>query len=142
MSPKVQIDDICLGTIFVALQEAFPNEGCGLLLGRKSEGRVEITEIVPSPNLAEDPAKAFEIDPGLRLRTQLRAREQGLQIVGHFHSHPFGEPRPSDCDRAMAAQEPDLIWLIMGMRWGGPQGLAAWHLPKDSDPERLDFVLN
>ncbi len=133
MTTAIQISEQLLGEIFVALQRDFPKEGCGLLLG--VDGRIR--EVVPSPNLSGNAERAFEIDPGLRLRTQRRAREAGLQILGHYHSHPFGEPKPSDCDQS-EAHEPDLIWFIMGLRWGGPQGLAAWQLSPDAEPVRVD----
>lgn len=131
----------CAGRILGHLGEAMPNEGCGLLVGRAEGDTVEILEIAPSPNVAEETARAFEIDPGLRLKIQRAARDAGLEVVGHFHSHPNGEPRPSDCDREQARLEPDLVWLIMGLRWGGPQGLAAWRLPPDQEPEQLDIEI-
>lgn len=136
-APRVEMTSDCAGEIFAALSGSFPEEGCGLLLGRRDAAAVGIERVVASPNIAENREKTFEIDPGLRLRTQREARGAGLEIVGHFHSHPFGEPAPSDTDRARAALEPDLIWLIMGLRWGGPQGMAAWRLTPDAEPERL-----
>ncbi len=53
-------------------------------------------------------------------------------VVGHFHSHPFGDPVPSETDTRRAADEPELIWLVVGMRWGGTQGLAAWRMDAGS----------
>ncbi|WP_416898430.1 MAG: M67 family metallopeptidase [Minwuia sp.] len=138
MTGRVRLPADCAGEIFRQLGEAMPNEGCGLLLGRRAGDLIEIGAIVPSPNLAEDAATHFEIDPGLRLRTQRESRARGVEVVGHFHSHPFGDPVPSERDRA-EAHEPELVWLIMGMRWGGPQGLAAWRLAPDDEPERLEI---
>ena len=117
----------------------FPEEACGLLVGRREGDMLHIGEAVPSPNLADEREKRFEIDPGLRLRTQRAARESGLEVVGLYHSHPFGEPEPSATDRERAALEPDLVWLSAGLRWGGLDGLAAWRLPPVEAPVRLDL---
>ncbi|WP_164516599.1 Mov34/MPN/PAD-1 family protein [Minwuia thermotolerans] len=136
-SGRVALPEDCAGEIFAALSGSFPEEGCGLLVGRLEDGSVRIESVVPSPNIAEAREKTFEIDPGLRLRTQREARAAGLEIVGHYHSHPFGEPIPSDTDRGRAAGEPELVWLIMGLRWGGAQGLAAWRMAPGLEPERL-----
>lgn len=131
----------CAGDIFRHLGSAMPNEGCGLLIGNREDDNLRIAGIVPSPNVSEESATAFEIDPGTRLRTQRAARDSGQEVLGHFHSHPNGEPRPSGCDREQARMEPELIWLIMGLRWGGPQGLAAWRLLPDTEPERIDIEI-
>lgn len=133
----VVLSAACAGEIFSALSGCFPEEGCGLLIGRAEGGLVRVGRVVPSPNIAEDREKTFEIDPGLRLRTQRAVREAGLEIVGHYHSHPFGQPEPSATDRARGEAEPELIWLIMGLRWGGPEGMAAWRMRPGAEPEHL-----
>ncbi len=115
------------GRIIAHLQDSFPEEGCGLIVGRQVDGGWLVSDVVPSPNIAEAREKTFEIDPGLRLRTQRSARERGEVILGHFHSHPYGDPVPSGTDTRRAADEPELVWLVVGMRWGGTQGLAAWR---------------
>jgi proteasome lid subunit RPN8/RPN11 len=137
---RVILPERLAGALFAELGRAMPNEGCGLLLGRTDGDAVRVTELAASPNVADDPAESFEIDPGLRLRTQRAARERGLEIVGHYHSHPFGDPLPSERDRARAL-EPELVWLILGLRWGGPQGLAAWRLSPEAEPVRLDLEI-
>ena len=129
----------CAGEIFRHLGSCMPAEGCGLLVGKGNDADLVISSVATSPNISDEAATAFEIDPGIRLKTQRAAREEGLEVVGHFHSHPMGEPRPSDCDRQQARMEPELIWLIMGLRWGGPQGLAAWRLTPDQEPENIDI---
>ncbi|MDF1722191.1 MAG: M67 family metallopeptidase [Minwuia sp.] len=129
------------GAVIRHLHACFPEEGCGLITGRATDEGWEVTQVVPSPNVAETRERTFEIDPGLRLRTQRDARERGEVILGHFHSHPYGDPVPSDTDTRRAADEPDLLWLVIGMRWGGAQGLAAWlPAPAAGSPmQRIDI---
>jgi proteasome lid subunit RPN8/RPN11 len=82
---------------------ALPNEGCGLLLGT-SEGVV--VEVVESPNVA-DSARVYEIDPKVLLRTYRRADDEGLEVIGVFHSHTHSPAYPSPTD---VAQAPDPTW--------------------------------
>lgn len=81
---------------------ALPNEGCGLLLG---EGDC-VVEVVPSPNVA-DSAKVYEVDSRVLLRTYRRADDEGLSVIGVFHSHTHSEAYPSATD---VAQAPDPTW--------------------------------
>jgi proteasome lid subunit RPN8/RPN11 len=82
---------------------ALPDEGCGLLLGR-SEGVV--LDVVPSANVAAS-AKVYEIDPKVLLRTFRRADDEGLEVIGVFHSHTHSPAYPSPTD---IRQAPDPAW--------------------------------
>jgi len=101
-----------LAAIEGAAAAAFPSECCGLLVGCVGTGgAVEVSRIVPSPNLAKAPARRFEIDPQLWFELG-KALEGGCErIVGLYHSHPGGGAAPSRTDRD-SAWEPDQVWLI------------------------------
>ncbi len=101
-------------------QAAVPEECCGLLLGDAAAGRVDA--IAPAANVAADPVHCFEIDPAALLAAHKAARAGGPQIVGHYHSHPTGEPVPSAVDAAMARGAGE-IWLIVGTRGR----IGAWR---------------
>ncbi len=92
-------------------------EVCGLLLGR-GEG---IMYAERCANVARDPACRFEIDPAALIAAHRRARAGGFSVIGHYHSHPGGEPVPSPRDAEAAAAD-DSIWLIVG---GGV--VRAWR---------------
>lgn len=110
--------------------EAYPDEACGLLVGRRDGDRREVLRVEPSANLADEPRHRFEIDPALRFRLMRALRDSGEDILGHYHSHPDGPSAPSATDLAMA-YEPDLVWLILGVSQGQPGRLTA-HL---ADPD-------
>jgi len=82
-------------------------EVCGLLLGEPE--RVE--DIIPTRNVAPDPARAFEIDPAALFAAIRAERDGGARLIGHYHSHPNGSPVPSPRD-AEAAREQGRLWLI------------------------------
>jgi len=108
-----------LKAITDAAEAAYPNECCGLLVGRDNgAGAVVVTRVVESRNLAIDAIKdQFEVDPQVRfnlMRELDQQRHTGLsshRIIGHYHSHPDHPAQPSMTDLENA-YEPDLVWLI------------------------------
>jgi proteasome lid subunit RPN8/RPN11 len=87
-------------------------EVCGLLLGRREALQSQVTRLVPARNVATNPANSFEIDPAILLATHRNARGEGLQVLGHWHSHPNGALAPSARDAARALDNGQ-IWLII-----------------------------
>lgn len=90
---------------------ALPDEGCGLLIGTP-EGVV--LEVVPSENVAHS-ARVYEIDSRVLLRAFRLADDDGVQVIGVFHSHTHSDPYPSPTD---VAQAPDPAWhyVLVGLR--------------------------
>ncbi|MFM2099902.1 MAG: hypothetical protein RLZZ366_1441 [Pseudomonadota bacterium] len=87
-------------------------EVCGLLF---EDGSIE-----HCINVAEDPARAFEIDPTALITAHKAERAGGRKIVGCYHSHPNGVEEPSARDAALAAE--GQIWLIVA-----DAKVAAWQ---------------
>ena len=108
-------------TLLAEAVSAGVNECCGLLLGHDDR----VTDVVRAPNVAADPARSFEIDPAVLLRTQREARGFGQQVIGHYHSHPNGVAEPSVRDAARAVADGQ-IWLIVA---GGT--ITAWRAASD-----------
>ena len=114
----IAIDPPVLEAVVAAAEACYPDEACGLLVGRwAAAGHCHLRWAVPSANLAPDPSVAFEIDPALRLDLQRRLRGDGQRVVGLYHSHPDGPARPSARDHARAG-EPGLLWLITSVSAG------------------------
>ena len=99
------------GAIRAQARDAGQAECCGLLLGDKAMLRVD--DLLPAANVAADPRHCFEIDPVVLLAAHKAARAGGPAIVGHYHSHPRGEPVPSAADAAMAHDD-GAVWLLVG----------------------------
>lgn len=109
---------------------AYPNECCGLLVGRKDGMDWLTEEVVPSANLSDDPATSFEVDTALRLRLQKELRGSARRVIGHYHSHPDGAAEPSARDRARA-WEADMVWLIVAVEAGVPGAIEAYLFEGD-----------
>ncbi|HWU04493.1 MAG TPA: M67 family metallopeptidase [Novosphingobium sp.] len=90
---------------------AWPQEGCGLLLGASENGAVRVSAILPAANVAPDPSRHFEVDPAVLIGVHRAARSGGLAVVGCYHSHPSGVAVPSATDAAMAGGQ-GRVWAI------------------------------
>ena len=93
---------------------ALPNEGCGLLIGRAEESGSTVADVVPSPNVAAS-ARIYEIDSRVMLRTVRRTDEEGLTVLGVFHSHTHSEAFPSPTD-VRQAPDPDWHYVVVSLR--------------------------
>jgi desampylase len=99
-----------LREIAVHAREEWPNECCGLLIGTPCS----IEAAHRARNLHDSPTR-YLVRPEDQVAAIRRARAQALEVVGAYHSHPAGRPRPSPTDRE-EAQPSDLIYLIAGLR--------------------------
>lgn len=110
--------------------DAAPDEACGIIGGIGERA----LDIVPVPNVADDPRRHYLLDPQAMTRAWSRLRDAGLDIIGFYHSHPKGDALPSRTDIALAAY-PDTAWLIVGLKDGKP-GFSAWTI-RDGDARYL-----
>ena len=97
-----------LAAILEAAAQAAPAEACGILLGQDDR----IDAAIPTANVHPDPLRHFEIDPAALIAAHRAARSGGPQVVGYYHSHPAGRPRPSATDRAQAGGD-GRVWAIV-----------------------------
>ena len=85
-------------------EEAYPNECCGVLLGRvNDDGTRMVTSTARCGNTRTDSAhNRYNIDPRDLVRIQREGRERGEDIIGFYHSHPDHPARWSPTDLAEA----------------------------------------
>jgi proteasome lid subunit RPN8/RPN11 len=125
MDMRVRISTSVLDAIRRESAIVAPREACGLLFGSPSE----VTGWQAAENVAEDPLRRFEVDPGVLFAALRSARGGGPPIAGYWHSHPSGDATPSATDAAMAAPDGKL-WLIVAgdaaaMWIAGPRGAVC-----------------
>ncbi len=102
------------------LQDCLPEEGCGLLGGL--EGRVQA--VLPVTNELHS-AVRFRMLPQEQLENFIRLEEQGLELIGIFHSHPNGPPHPSGSDLAEFTY-PGVIYVICWRENGSWELKGFW----------------
>src|SRR5580693_1315444 len=113
--------------------QTYPHECCGALLGRDSNAVLEsdrredslaaareILGLFPLVNRRDDsPRNRFSVTAQDVLEAEKTAREQGLEVVGWYHSHPDHPAKPSDFDRDHAW--PWYSYIIVSVHAGVPQ---------------------
>src|ERR1700693_6340339 len=108
----------------------YPHEICGALLGRGSGDEREILTIFPLANQSDDsPRSRFAISAEDVLRAEAAAREQKLDLVGWYHSHPDHPARPSAFDREHAW--PWYSYVILRVAEREPREVTSWRLRDD-----------
>ena len=85
-------------------EETYPQECCGVLLGRfQDDGTRLVTSTARCGNTRTDSAhNRYNIDPRELVRIQRVGRERGEDIVGFYHSHPDHPAQWSPTDFAEA----------------------------------------
>jgi len=112
-------------------EETYPEECCGFLLGRPTDDGNEIVSARPATNRNRDRRHdRFVIGPEDYVAADRAARENGLDIVGMFHSHPDHPARPSSTDLAQATF-PGYTYVIVAVQSGRATDLTAWSLAPD-----------
>jgi len=76
--------------IFEQLQQAYPNEGGGFLLGVEQGESLIIRDVHPVANVfaAEEQYHRYAMTPTDWMRLEDEADAKGLTLVGYYHSHP------------------------------------------------------
>ncbi len=133
----ITIDPPDLKAIVAAAEASYPNETCGLLVGRwAAADHCRVSRVVPSANLAADESVAFEIDPALWLELQRKLRGGDDRIVGLYHSHPDRSAQPSVRDLARA-WEPDQVWLVTSVLAGEAVLTTAHVIERQGERQRF-----
>lgn len=128
----VVFDPALLDEIRKAAAAAYPNEGCGALLGRRGPAP-GVTASMPLPNVEEGaPRVRFSISPHDYMRVEREAEARGLDLLGFWHSHPDHPARPSATDREFAWE--GLLTLIVSVREGEAGDVGAWQIAGPDAP--------
>jgi proteasome lid subunit RPN8/RPN11 len=108
-------------------REGYPNETCGVLVGQRSDRAAVVERMVPARNLnVERAAVSYELDPADFVRADLQARDDSLEIVGIWHSHPDHPAEPSETDRRAAWE--GWSYLILSVTATGVDEWRSWRL--------------
>jgi proteasome lid subunit RPN8/RPN11 len=85
-------------------ESTYPNECCGVLLGRMDQDGVRVvSSVARAGNTRTDSAhNRYNIDTKDLIRIQREGRDRGEDIVGFYHSHPDHPAQWSPTDLAEA----------------------------------------
>ncbi len=111
---------------------AYPNECCGILIGRDvgtaGEKRRVVDRLEPGTNAfeADEQYHRFSIDPRQQMKAERAAEAEGKVVLGFYHSHPDHPARPSEYDREHGW--PFYSYVIVAIAKGRPADMTSWVL--------------
>ena len=146
---KLVLPGEVLDSIIAHSEKAYPQEGCGLLIGELpkdfcgSDGEIRIVETRDFANSVGETNRnrSYQIDPQKFAQVELELSSGPLDIVGVYHSHPdvAAWPSPFDLERAW----PCYLYLIASVRKGRFAAARAWRLSEDGrsfEEQRLNVL--
>ena len=134
-------------------ESGYPHEVCGVMIGDDgtitayrrcknlvSEDNVETAFKEENELNKERLRDRFELDPRSFMEADDWARQNGLEILGIYHSHPDHPSRPSETDRKIAS--PGWGYIIFSINQGKYNDARLWYLNEDdSQFEQVEFEI-
>lgn len=106
---------------------AYPDEGCGVLVGSFRDEHAKVVAVTRGRNLNTERSRdRYVLDPADIVAADREARSRGLDIVGYWHSHPDHPAHPSqyDTDHAWV----DYVYVICATTADGTSDVNAFTL--------------
>ncbi len=100
-----------------------PNECCGLLAGTP-DGRVRQRYAVV--NAAENRAREYLSEGKSMIAAHRDMRQQSIDLLGIYHSHPVSPPVPSRKDLERNFYGESVVHLIVSLQGKMPEVRAWW----------------
>src|SRR6266700_483470 len=128
----IRIDEKNIEAITSHAVRDYPHECGGILIGRfEVDGKKTVVETLPLENAREEEARHNRvlILPVDVLRAEKYAREQNLDVIGYYHSHPESPAVPSqyDLDHAL----PVWSYVIASVIGGKVVEILSWEMEND-----------
>ncbi len=130
----IRIAEQLLNQLKVHAERVYPNECCGLLIGRlEDDGETRfITDLYPVTNSwkSTQQANRMMIDPLDYMRAERRYINDGLAVVGSYHSHPEHPAVPSRYDLDNAPW-PKFSYIVVSVMDGRACEVRSWEMAED-----------
>ena len=136
---RLNISDAARSQMIEDALRTFPDECCGFMFGSETEELRIISAITVVDNSKEgDKRRRFEIKPSDYLRAERYADENGLTLLGIYHSHPNHPSIPSEHDRVAA--QPYFSYVIVSNYERQFRSLQSWQLNERSQFEEEEIL--
>jgi proteasome lid subunit RPN8/RPN11 len=114
---------------------AYPNECCGILIGKEMDGKRRVERLAPMKNVfdAGEQYHRFSIDPLAQIEAEKSANDAGMMVLGYYHSHPDHPARPSEYDRTHVPPWSFYSHIIVAIEKGRPAAMTAWYMDEDTE---------
>jgi len=123
---------------------AYPNECCGILIGRDLGDRRIVDRLLPMKNAfdATEQYHRFTIDPLAQIEAEKAADAEGKLVLGYYHSHPDHPAAPSEYDRTHVPPWSFYSHVIVAIHNRQPVDMTAWYLDEETESfKSLELVV-
>lgn len=121
--------------------QTYPNECCGIMIGRDEGGRRVVERLEPVNNQFEEGEQyhRFLITPDVLMKAEKSAGARGKLVLGFYHSHPDHPARPSEYDREHAW--PFYSYVIVAITKREPTDMTCWVLDEETEAFRRQEIV-
>lgn len=132
----IKIEERLLEEIKGHAETDYPQECCGLLIGRIEDNgrtRVVVETYAVTNNWGESDTmhRRMMITPEDYMRAERRFAKEGLGVVGNYHSHPEHPAVPSQFDLENLAPWPTMSYMVVSVIEGSAVEVRSWELEAD-----------
>lgn len=110
------------------VREGFPHEVVGILAGDRGEHVVSRVHALVNER-ADSAHNRYKVSGLTLMRAEEALQDEGLEIVGYYHSHPDHPSRYSEYDRDHAL--PNMSYVIVSVMGGDVASTQSWRLTDD-----------
>jgi len=115
--PKSIINDM-----LAHAKEGYPHEVCGLITGKENLP----TRIFRMTNIDKS-SVSYMMDPAEQFRAFKEIRNEGLELLAIYHSHPTSPSYPSQTDVRLAFY-PEAIYVIVSLQKVGNPEIKGFRI--------------
>jgi proteasome lid subunit RPN8/RPN11 len=124
---ELKISEELFRRIAAHAERTYPEECCGMMLGKEMSGGRIVREVVDIDNVQdENRRRRFLISPEQYRNAERQAEERKLDLLGFYHSHPDHPAAPSAFDTEHAF--PWFSYVIVSVARGVAGDATAWVL--------------
>ena len=133
-------------------EQVYPEECCGVMFGKFENEHKVLINVKPlenawtpeaisesEENSAFTKKSRYWIDPKDLLIAMQTARQQNLDIIGIYHSHPDHPSVPSECDRSLAWSQ--YSYIILSVNQGKTQDWHSWQLDENQQFQKEEIII-
>ncbi len=124
----IEIDRLSVFGIKTHASIQYPDECCGLMLGRQTDNKaVKIQECIPLNNMENrlQSGRYFTVSPMSVWSVEKAARKRGMEIIGIYHSHPDTGAYLSEEDEQKMI--PGQIYAVVSVGNDGCREIRMWE---------------
>jgi proteasome lid subunit RPN8/RPN11 len=127
---RISVPEPAFDVMCTDARRGYPEEVCGILIGQVDGSERTIERVIPVENARQDErARRYVIDADVLRRVEGEATDNGLDVIGFYHSHPDHPAVPSTFDREHSW--PWYTYIILSVRSGAVVDTRAWQLSDD-----------